>query len=159
MIFGDGFETFLVTGVMEALVGLTLLVILLRTVRSQSMAAFLMVAVFSAGSWLGFKSSDDVRTTGRWLLQSGMYKAATLAQPNPSDHELKHVEWDGWGFAGVDNTVYLVFDPTDSLRGPAESHLPGKYAGIPCKVFKVRRLEKRWYTVWFYTNTDWNNCS
>lgn len=162
LVLGNGMETFLVTVAIGAIIGLTVFVVLFRSVRRQSTAALpviLMAAVFCAGSWLLFKSSDDVRTTGRWLLQSGRYKAAILAQPDPINRELKHAEWDGWGFAGQETTVYVVFDPNDSLRGAAESHSPGKYAGIPCEVYNVRRLENRWYRVRFYTNTDWNNCS
>ncbi len=78
-----------------------------------------------------------------------------MAQPEPENHELKHIEWDGWGWGGEDNYVYLVFDPADSLSGAARSHQPGKYNGIPCEVFVVRRLEEKWYTVRFYTDRVW----
>jgi hypothetical protein len=91
----------------------------------------------------------------RWLVRSRSYKTEVLAQPNSANEELKHIEWDGWGWAGMDTTVYLVFDPTDSLSQAASNHQPGKYSGIPCKVFLVRRLESHWYTVWFYTNYEW----
>jgi len=66
----------------------------------------------------------------------------------------------GWlGWAGQDTVVYVVFDPRDSLSQAAISHQPGKYDGIPCEVFLVRRLESHWYTVRFYTNSDWQtNC-
>jgi hypothetical protein len=78
-----------------------------------------------------------------------------LAQPQPTHGELKHVEWDGWGWGGQDTTVYLVFDPADLLSQAASSHHPGKYNGIPCEVFLVRRLESQWYTVQFYTDEWW----
>ena len=159
MVLGNGIGTFLGTAVVAAVVGVILFVILFRTVRRQSMAAVSMVVVFGAVSWLLFRVSDDVRTTGRWLIQSRKYKAEILGQPNPANGELKHAEWDGWGFAGSgDTVVYLVFDPNDSLAAAAKSHSPGKYNGIPCKVPNVRRLENRWYTVLFYTGTDWNDC-
>jgi hypothetical protein len=48
-----------------------------------------------------------------------------------------------------------VFDPTDSLTEAARSGQPGKYSGIPCEFFRVRRLESHWYTVQFYTDDDW----
>jgi hypothetical protein len=56
--------------------------------------------------------------------------------------------------AGQDNTVYLVFDPANSLSQAAASHQPRKYAIIPCEVPTVRQLENRWYTVQMYTNGD-----
>lgn len=159
MVLGNDIGTFLATALVAAIVGVVLIVILVRTVRRQSLAASSMILVFGAASWLLFRVSDDVRTTGRWLIQSRKYKAEILAQPNLADGELKHAEWDGWGFAGSgDTTVYLVFDPNDSLAAAAKSNSPGKYKGIPCEVPRVRRLESRWYTVLFYTNTDWNHC-
>jgi hypothetical protein len=95
----------------------------------------------------------------RWLVWSRSYKAEVLAQPNSANEELKHIEWDGWGWAGMDTTVYLVFDPTESLSQAASNRRPGKYRGIPCEVFLVRRLESHWYTVWFYTNYEWGQPS
>ncbi len=95
----------------------------------------------------------------RWLVWSRSYKAEVLAQPNLANEELKHIEWDAWGWAGMDTTVYLVFDPTDSLSQAASNRQPGKYSGIPCEVFLVRRLESHWYTVWFYTNYEWGQPS
>jgi len=158
MILGNGFGTFLATLVLGAIVGLIVLVVLCLTVHRRSRAALLMVAVFCAGCWLLFKVSDDVHTAGRWLLQAGRYKAEVLAQPNPPNRELKHAEWDSWGFAGLEDVVYLVFDPNDSLRGAAQNHAPGKYRGIPCSVVNVRHLEDHWYAVQLYANTDWDRC-
>lgn len=66
------------------------------------------------------------------------------------------MEWEATGFAGVANvTIYLVFDPTDSLAVAAKSHSPGKYSGIPCEVLAVLRLESHWYSVKFYTDEAW----
>ena len=150
MILGNDIGTFLETAIIAATVGLILFVVFFRTIRRQSVAA----------SWLLFSVSDDIRTDGRWLIRSGRYKAAILSQPNSTNGELKHAEWDGWGFAGSgDTVVYLVFDPKDSLAAAAKSRSPGKYSGIPCEVPSVRRLENHWYTVLFYTDTDWNHCS
>jgi hypothetical protein len=100
-----------------------------------------------------------VRTTARWLVWSRGYKSEVLAQSAPANGELKHIEWDGWGWAGQDTTVFLVFDPTDSLSAAARSHQPGKFSGIPCEVFRVRRLESHWYTAQFYTNEYWDQCN
>ena len=84
---------------------------------------------------------------------SGGYKARVLAQP--SGEELKHAEWDGWGFAGADTTVFLVFDPTDSLAEELGAQPPVKARGLPCEVVRVRRLDSQWYAVLFYTETYW----
>jgi hypothetical protein len=99
----------------------------------------------------------DVKNSSaiRWWVWSHGYKARTLAQPASANGELKHVEWDGWGWAGQDTTVYLVFDPADSLSAAAISHQPGKFNGIPCEVYLVRRLESHWYSVQFYTDEFW----
>jgi hypothetical protein len=81
-----------------------------------------------------------------------------ITQSNPVSGEFKHIEWDVSGFAGLETVVYLVFDPTDSLAAAAKSHLSGKFSGIPCEVYRVRRMESHYYTVVFYTNTGWDSC-
>lgn len=87
-----------------------------------------------------------------------MYKNQVLVQPIGQDGGLKHIEWDGWGWGGNDTVVYLVFDPNNALADAATGGLAGKYPGIPCEVYRVRRLESHWYTVYFYTNSDWTSC-
>jgi hypothetical protein len=90
------------------------------------------------------------------VLWSQRYKREVLAQSGGSAGELKHIEWDGWGFPGAgDITVYLVFDSTDALSVAATNHGPGKFNGIPCEVAQVRQLESHWYTVLFYTDEFW----
>jgi hypothetical protein len=69
--------------------------------------------------------------------------------------DLKHIEWDGWGWAGQDTTVYLVFDLADSLSNAARNQRSGKFDGIPCEVPVVKQLEKNWYLVQFYTDEWW----
>jgi len=101
---------------------------------------------------------STVRTIARWSLWSREYKSSVMAQSTTENGELKHIEWDGWGWGGQDTTVYLVFDPTDSLSA-ARSNQPGKFRGIPCEVPSVRRMERHWYTVQFYTNESWENCN
>jgi hypothetical protein len=96
--------------------------------------------------------------SARWLLKSRKYKSEVLLEPTGLNGELKHIEWDGWGWGRNDTTVYLVFDPNNALAHGATSGLAGKYPGIPCEVYRVRRLENRWYTVQFYTESDWNHC-
>ena len=99
-----------------------------------------------------------VRTTARWLLWSHDYKEKVLARQTPANGEFRHMEWDGWGWGGEDTTVFLVFDPSDSLSLAASNDQPGKFNGLPCAVPEVSRLESQWYAVRFYTNEDWDRC-
>jgi hypothetical protein len=79
----------------------------------QRLTALLVVMAYVFAAMLLKSNYSLVRDHVRWLFLSGGYRARVLAQP-PSE-ELKHAEWDGWGFAGADTTVFLVSDPTDSL--------------------------------------------
>jgi hypothetical protein len=98
----------------------------------------------------------SIRSATKWLMWSQRYKREVLAQSGGTAGELKHIEWDGWGFPGAgDTTVYLVYDPTDSLSAAAKSNQPGKFVGIPCAVPLVSRLESGWYAVRFYTEESW----
>jgi len=99
-----------------------------------------------------------IRTDARWLIWSHVYKSEVLSQPASTTGDLKHIEWDGWGWAGMDTSTFLVFDPTDSLRQAAKGHRPGKFNGIPCEAPVVRRLESQWYSVQYYTDVGWNDC-
>ena|SRR5215469_12210872 len=114
----------------------------------------LMVATFWAVSGLLFAYNIQMRTFTRWFLWSGRYKNKVLAQPASDDGSLKHIEWDGWGWGGQDFSVFLVFDPADSLSGPARSHQSGKLSGIPCEVYDVRRMDSHWYIVFFNGYVD-----
>ena len=112
-----------------------------------------MLAIYWVFSFVFIKNHSAIRNAARWSVRSHRYKAEVLAQPNPPSEELKHVDWDGWGFPGAgDTSVYLVFDPTNSLAAAARSHQPGKFPGIPCTVPAVNRLENQWYAVLFYTH-------
>jgi hypothetical protein len=113
-------------------------------------------AVFVATSALALAHANAIRATARWLFWSKGYKAKVLASPVPPGEQLKHIEWDGWGMFGMDQTVYLVFDPTDRLLAGAMRERPGRLAGIPCQVLQAQRLESCWYSVLFYTGDDWN---
>lgn len=95
------------------------------------------------------------------VLWSGRYKDKVLAQPASINGGLKHIEWDGWGWGGQDFSVFLVFDPPDSLSGPAKSRQSGKRNGIPCEVSSVRRMDSHWYIVFFDGYVDqssWDSC-
>jgi len=155
IVFGNFFITMLLGGI----VCLALLLVALFKIRRHTMSSLLMLAVFCIVCWTLLRVSDDLRTVGRWTIHKNTYKAEVLAQPSSTDGRLKHVEWDGWGFAGVGDTVeYLVFDPNDSLASAARTGFPGKFSGIRCEVLHVRRLERQWYIVLFYTETDWEHC-
>jgi hypothetical protein len=125
----------------------------------RRLAFSLMLVICVVLSVVLFFNYSAIRTTGRWALLSRKYKAQVLAQAIAKNGEFRHVEWDGWGMAGIDTTVYLVFDPENSLASAAKRHSAGKYEGIPCEVPSVRRLESQWYAVQFYTNDGWEGCS
>jgi hypothetical protein len=116
---------------------------------------FLVLLLFVVVASVLIWNYSAVQTDSRRLLSSRHYKTDILSRPAPPDGELKHVIWDAWGWGGENTTVYLVFDPTDSVSLAAATHKSGKFAGIPCDVSKVTRLESQWYVVTFYTSQDW----
>jgi hypothetical protein len=131
--------------------------------RRQSLRQLRTVAIFSAIALALFLFGSAypiaIRSAARWLIWSRDYKIQVLAQPQLPNGEFKHIDWDGWGMFAQNTSVYLVFDPTDSLSGAARSHQPGKFNGIPCKVHLVSRLESNWYTVFYYTSQVWGDCN
>jgi hypothetical protein len=133
-----------------------LVVAAIRKRPRQCLSMLLTLIAFLGASWGLLKGESVIRPSIRWLLWSSRFKAEVLAQPTPANGELRHMEWEATGFAGVANvTVYLVLDPTDSLAVAAKNHSPGKYSGIPCEVPAVLRLESHWYSVQFYTDEAW----
>jgi len=143
------------------------IVVVIRSIASKHSRRYerLLLALgilWVVAAFFFFFDSDHpllIRSAGRWMLWSHDYKQTVLAQPTSANGDLKHIEWDGWGFAGSDTSVFLVFDPTDSLATAATSGQPGKFNGIPCDVFLVRRLESHWYTVQNYTDQSWDKCN
>ena len=132
----------------------------IRKKPRQRLSILLTLVTFLVASAALLKNEGTLRPSIRWLLWSHRYKTELLAQMNPAKSELKHVEWDGWGFVpSGNNVVYLVFDPTDSLAHAAKTHAPGRFNGVPCDVPLVRRLERQWYSVWFYTDEKWGQCT
>lgn len=121
-----------------------------------------MLAVFWAFAGLFFvynmKSPLAIRSIARWIVWSHDYKNEVLAQPNSGDGQLKHIEWDGWGWAGQDTVVYLVYDPGDAISSAASHEHSGRFPGIPCEVADISRLENHWYAAQFYTNDGWDRC-
>jgi hypothetical protein len=112
------------------------------------LAAF--VIILAAVLW----NIYSMRSTVRWLVWSQRYKSEVLAQRSAKD-QLQHIECDGWGMAGQDTTVYLVFDPTDSLSTALTRDNSSEHHGVPCAAAQVHRLERQWYAVQFYTNESW----
>jgi hypothetical protein len=126
----------------------------------HQLTALTILLVISASFLLyDFKHPLVIRSAARWMVWSHGYKKEVLAQPAAASGDLKHIEWDGWGMFGQDTSVFLVFDPTDSLAMAAISRQPGKFNGLPCEVFLVRRLESHWYTVQNYTDQGWGGCN
>jgi hypothetical protein len=159
----DDFGQFLFIVLTTPIVSFVLLVMAIvaaiRMNRLRSLSILSALVAYCAVSWFLLRSSAEVRAEGRWLLWSKKYKAEMLTQVAPTNGELKHVEWDGFGWAGAETVVYLVFDPSDSLAHAAKSDSPGKFNGIPCEVPLVHRLERNWYSVRFYTNSGWGMCA
>jgi hypothetical protein len=142
------------------LVSVVLFTLAVRKKGRQRLSMLSMLVVYWAGSAVLVRNDTALRETARWSLWSRRYKADVLRQPDSASGELRHAEWDGWGFAGAGTTlVYLVFDPSESLAAQGRSHAAGRFSGIPCKVDRLRRLESHWYSVLFYTGTDWGHCN
>ena len=156
--YGDLLYIFLVAPVICLICLVALLVTGIRKRRHQFLSLLATLLVFLALTGAFHMKSEALRASLRWLLWSHRLKTEVLAQQAPAKAEFRHMEWDGNGFAGMDNTVYLVFDSTDSLSATARCQSPGKFSGIPCEVPRVRRLERQWYSVQFYTNEVWGNC-
>ena len=161
MIFGSDMGEFLYIVVAVPIVSFLVVIAAIPTRGLwPRLAVLAMLPVYWAVSLGLFVSSRELHTITRWLIWSKDYKAQVLAQPDPGNGIMKHIEWDSWGFPGAgDTTVYLVFDPNDSLSWAARNHSEGTFTGIPCEVYRVRSLESHYYTVLFYTNTDWSDCN
>ena len=143
------------------LVTLTLIVVAMLTFdrqRRQTPAIATMFFVYCLVTWGMWRNSSNLRDIGRWFFSAKHYKAEVLAQPTPLSG-LKHWEWESSGFAGVANrSVYVVYDPDDSLKLAARHNTPIKAIGLPCVVPRVVRLERDWYSVEFYTDSSWEAC-
>ena len=150
------FYVLLVVPLISLVLGGSSVIAAIAKKRHGSLAMLSILVSYWAISAILVMNYSAIRASARWLIWSHEYKSEVLAQPACSNGELKHIEWDGWGFSGAgDTTVYLVFDPTDALSAAARSHRPGKFGGLPCEVPLVRRLESHWYAVLFYTDEWW----
>ncbi len=161
-IYGSDIDEFLYLLFVAPCIGLFFLIVAVFKKRHsgrQRLAIVGMVLAYWAVSALLVIGREPLRTASRWLLFSGEYKRSVLAQPKPVNGELRHVNWDGWGWGGIDTPVYLVFDPQDGLSNEAKDRAHGPFNGVPCEVDRVHRMQPHWYTVQFYTDTSWNHCS
>lgn len=160
------------------LVGTMLRLFVLCPVLAMASVVFLVAAVWTRGLrrrlsmlcvtallWgmtppllgLGDRYSRLVDDRLRWWCWGGYYQRLILAQPAQVG-ELRHVEWDGWGIAGIETEAYLVFDPDDVVPSRAGLRESGQIRGIPCGVANTDRLSAHWSIVTMYTNTDWGHC-
>ena len=147
----------LVIGPIFCLSCLTLLLVAAIQKRPlRCLSILLAIIAFLVVSWALFVNENALRPALRWMLSSSRYQSALLAQPASANGELKHLEWDSWGWGPIGPTfVYLVFDPSDSLSTAAKSGRAGQFGGLPCEVSRVQRLESHWYAVTFYTEESW----
>jgi hypothetical protein len=142
------------------LVSLILLIVAYRRRGKQRLVSMSVFTVFVIFTGVLFANFVDIRDGVRWFVYGKALKAEVLAQTGLPRASLRRMEWEGWGFPGAGNTVvYLVFDPTDALAPAAKTRASGKFGNLPCAVFRVRQREKEWYTVHFYTDTDWEHCA
>jgi hypothetical protein len=111
---------------------------------------------FLGASVLMFLSTQHLRPWARWLVGSGHFKQEVQLQPANPRTGIRFMEWDGWGFAGSDTIVFLVFDPTDMLGEGLRKHTPSRFAEFAQHVWFYERLERCWYSVTFYTNDPWD---
>ncbi|MGB7556577.1 MAG: hypothetical protein WBM04_19585 [Candidatus Korobacteraceae bacterium] len=130
-----------------------------RRWRHQRYTIAFALAVYLVTTAVGFFLLPQWRFDIRWFATARQYKPVLLSQPSPKNGFFRHAEWDGWGFPGAgDTTVYVVYDPSDSLLGVRRSDTNVSVAGLPCQVSRVKRLQESWYAVVFYTDSDWEHC-
>jgi hypothetical protein len=145
-----------------ALAFIVILSLIAMAIYASSWAVLLMCVGYTFAAWILLTTyHNDVRESLRWFAFSGHYKSEVLASPpSRTPSLLRHAQWDIWGFAADDSIVYVVFDPGDSLLSASRlTSRPIRAAGVPCPVARVQRLEPRWYSVTFFTNTNWDDCS
>lgn len=147
---------------MVSLMLVTFLIINAATAKAFSKLLPLLLLIFPLGfTWYIWvpRHMIDLHDSTRWVVLSQMYKKKVLALPEPADGQLKHTEWNTFGFAGIgDRVVYLAYDPKNFLLKASHTNEPGKFSGIPCTVPKVTKLESQWYLISFYVDTDWKQC-
>jgi hypothetical protein len=105
----------------------------------------------SISAWMFF-STTHLRPWARWLVASGKYTNLVLKQEPDTQTGLRWIEWDGWGWAGMDTSVELVYDPTDTLAHEIRHNPKGRFAEVAEKTQFVQRLGRGWYSLTLYTS-------
>jgi hypothetical protein len=134
------------------------LTLIILVIVWRSVVGVAIIAVYIALAWMLLSNDYPLREKARWAAFASQYKADVLASFPPPPNELRHVSWDAWGWAGMDTYVYLVFDPSDSLRAASSAKSPLKLAGIPCPGNSVQQMEPHWYSVRYFTDEQWGSC-
>ena len=150
---------FVVTPILLVISIASLMYAAIRRRQVETIAGTLAILWTMAACFLLYSRAYpfELREIAEWLLYSNDYKRQVLAQPTPANGDLKHMEWESSGFAGVANNIsYLAFDPTDSLSATTYNQ-NAKPKGVPCEPRAVRRLENHWYALLFYTDQVWDD--
>jgi hypothetical protein len=161
MAFGDDYEellyVFLAAPLLTVIWASVVLVRALARRRMPGLSILVTFPLFWVVTLALSVNSAQIHSLVRWTFHSREFKARVLSR-EPEPNALRHTIWTVGGFAGENTVIYLVFDPNNSLESAALSKKPGKFAGLPCEVFRVRRLESQWYTTQFYTDSEWDRC-
>lgn len=159
-VFSDGAAVLLyLVAVVAPLSLIIFLAMFVRPWRQEWPTIVCALAAFFISTWVGFRLFPRYRFDVRWFVTASDYKREVLMQPVPASGQLRHTEWDGWGFVPSGNTVvYVVYDPSNSLLESSKPNAHMSVSGLPCDVSRVKRLEENWYAVVFYTDTDWEHC-
>lgn len=152
-------EMFLIVPCVALLILVLLLLLAVPRTRRSSAKLLLATAAFIVTGTIGSRFQATLRPSVRWAFFSRKLKPQVLSQTAHPSGTYKHVEWDGWGGAPVDDwTAYVVFDPADSLKALTGRLHPGVVKDIPCDVLSVQRLEPHWYSVTLEVNKWWDQC-
>jgi hypothetical protein len=136
------FYVLLVVPLISLILGGSSVIAAIAKKRHGSLAMLSMLVSYWAISAVLVMNYSAMRASARWLIWSHEYKSEVLAQATPSNGELKHIAWDGWGFPGAgDTTVYLVFDPTDALSAAPRAIALANSVASParCRLYVVWR--------------------
>jgi hypothetical protein len=145
--------------VVAPLLLIALLAMFVRPWRQKWLTITSAVTIYLICTAVGLRFFPRYRFDVRWVVTAKHYKQEILNQSSPANGQLRHAEWDGWGFAPSGNTtVYVVYDPSDSLLKSGGSYREVSLTGLPCDVSDIQRLQQSWYAVVFYTDTDWEHC-
>jgi hypothetical protein len=133
---------------------LGLIVILRRIFYKKWVKHYTWIAVvtFVCVSFAMSHSETHLRPWARWLIASSSYKSQVIAQPITDPSGIRFIEWDGWGWAGMDTNVYLIYDPSDTLKFGAHKVQGKKSVEITEKAQFIQRLEHNWYSATLFTS-------